>query len=192
MSKKVSANTIKNLTINKDEIIVFKKDDLELEINVKQYLPIQEKKELIELMNINSFDNKKYDNLLKDISYDILLTKYYTNINLPQDNSIAYNALKSCGLIDVIKSAIPECELEFINKNINSRIEEEKIKIEKDNQLSTVIKEFLDNLTNMLSNLSDKIPDLESTQKIIEDFKTLDIGKLEQLNKLKEFVDNKG
>ena len=182
MAKKVSTNTIKNLIVKNEEIVNFKNNENEIEIKIKKYLPISEKQELIELVCSNAFVDGKYDNLLKEIAYDILITKYYTNINLPQDNSIAYDALNSCGLIYLIINSIPVSEHNFLRSNIESKIEEEKNRINKENELAGVIKKAL-------STLIEKIPDMESIQKILGDFKDLDLGKLEQVNKLKEVIE---
>ena len=98
-------------------------------IEVKQYLPVEEKLNLISRVISMSIDDHSFCNPCKIEIFeliDIILT--YTNINVTdkqsEDIMKLYDLFISSGFADKIKENIPEEELGYIDNNIWSTIHE--------------------------------------------------------------------
>lgn len=102
---------VKNITIN------------EQDIEVKQYLPINDKLELISnVINLAADAN----NFMNPIKLKIFLTlemiEAYTNLNFTEkqkeDPAKIYDLLSSNGIIDTIFNAIPEAEVYYLQEGV--------------------------------------------------------------------------
>lgn len=127
MSKQVSSVTIRSFMKDTELVktITFK----EIKIEVKQYLSIAEKMDIIERVVLGSYEEieevKIFNSLLYDTIYNYLLAKFYTNLTLPDDKVLEmYDILKSTGLIEAIIEAIPDDEFDFLNSHVENRISE--------------------------------------------------------------------
>ena len=103
------------------EVIVLKHNDIEFE--VKQYLPIEEKLELISKVISNSADENNFYNAPKGYIFTVLgIVEYYTNINFTEkqleDPQKLYDLIVGNGLDILILNAIPVKEVMFIETNI--------------------------------------------------------------------------
>lgn len=121
---KVSFTSLTPIKKVEDKIIKIEDKD----IIVKQYLPVAEKAELIDYVIQSAFDQ---NGLLSPLRYELYFTigllRWYTNINFTETmlqnvekiyDSIVYNKLDQ-----VIKTAIPETELQQIEKMLLWAIE---------------------------------------------------------------------
>lgn len=111
-----------NELIVKDKIL----ENKEIEVNgqkvvIKTYLPIEEKYSLImDLINVVAQEDYHYLNTLQeDILITILIIKYYTNIDLNENQNMAeiYDLACTSGLWHKIEEAIPASELSFVVDN---------------------------------------------------------------------------
>jgi hypothetical protein len=107
--KKVN-NEVKNIQFN------------DVEIEVKQYLPIQDKLTIIGNAINNAADGNRFVNSAKLDMYTTLEVLYaYTDISFTdkqkEDSAKLYDLVISSGLIDEIYKAIPEQELNVIYTN---------------------------------------------------------------------------
>lgn len=172
MSKKVSTTSLRGLIKNPElktiETIKFG----ELEIEIKQYLPIEEKAMFVELVLQNSFNEDQYKPLISKITYDICLVKQYTNVNLTANNSEMFDLITETGLLETIKNNIPTTELEFLEKQCKLAILQHKLELKNSNNLGNVIKDFVKNITG-------NMPELLETLKIMNP---------ESLETLKSFI----
>ena len=103
------------------EVITLKYNDIESE--VKQYLPIEEKLELISKVISNSADENNFYNAPKGHIFTTLgIVEYYTNINFTEkqleDPQKLYDLIVGNGLDILILNAIPMTEITFIESNI--------------------------------------------------------------------------
>ena len=103
------------------EVVTLKYNDIEFE--VKQYLPIEEKLELISKVISNSADENNFYNAPKGHVFTTLgIVEYYTNINFTEkqleDPQKLYDLIVGNGLDILILNAIPEKEIMFIESNI--------------------------------------------------------------------------
>ena len=108
--KKVN-NEVKNIQFN------------DVEIEVKQYLPIQDKLTVIGNAINNAADGNRFVNPAKLDMYTTLEVLYaYADISFTEkqkeDSAKLYDLVISSGLIDEIYKAIPEQELNIIYTNV--------------------------------------------------------------------------
>ena len=116
---KISLNKL-GLKVN-DSTLIIKFNDQDIE--VKQYLPINEKLDLISTVINESADELKFYNVGKlEVFKLIEIIKHYTNINFTdkqlEDTTKLYDLLSSSGLGDEILAVIPETELNFIEDTL--------------------------------------------------------------------------
>lgn len=96
-------------------------------IEVKQYLPVNEKLGLIERVINLSQDENNFPNPIKiDVIGSIEMIAAYTNITFTEkqkeDIGKLYDLLEENGIIDKIMRAIPEVEYEFVSDGIDQTI----------------------------------------------------------------------
>lgn len=97
-------------------------------IEIKQYLPIQEKLELISNVINLSADENNFANPVKIDAYSILeIIEYYTNINFTEkqkeDPAKLYDLIISNNLAEIIIQSIPEKEYINLLDGINECVE---------------------------------------------------------------------
>ena len=90
-------------------------------IEVKSYLPVNEKLDLISWVINQSADDLKFYNVGKlDIFKRIAIAQHYTDITFTEkqlsDPAHLYDLLVSSGLMDEIKNVIPNGEIRWIDK----------------------------------------------------------------------------
>lgn len=115
-------NLVKNTSI---QILEWENQKLE----IKQYLPVKEKMELISRIVGFSMDDNVFINPCKiEIFKALQLILSYTNINLTdkqaEDTVKMYDLFVSSGFYGKVKELIPQSELDFINKGIIDTIHE--------------------------------------------------------------------
>lgn len=104
--------------------IKFKEQDIE----VKQYLPVNEKLDLISWVINQSADDLKFYNVGKlDIFKHIAIAQHYTDITFAEkqlsDPAHLYDLLVSSGLMDEIKNAIPNGEIWWIDDVLDDTVD---------------------------------------------------------------------
>ena len=94
-------------------------------IEVKQYLPVAEKSELITRVLNNSVDEDNgYYNLLKmDMHLALEIVYAYSNINFTEkqkeDSAKLYDMLNASKVLNLIIGLIPEGEFYYLNKTVH-------------------------------------------------------------------------
>lgn len=164
---------VKNFKDNVKETKTVKFGDVEFKIF--QYLPVIDKITIIKSCVDNSFDEEqKYDAALGDVSFNYYLAKFYTDLKVEDEVTKMYDILKSSGLMDCIIENIPKSEINFLKENIEDRLSEEFISIERENSFVNVVKKFL-------AEINGSIP------KGIEALENFDPSKLEVLKEMWNF-----
>lgn len=117
------------------------------EIEVKQYLPIEDKNALINITLQNAKENGIFNPLLVDAYFHLYLTILYTNINFTEkqkeEPTKLYDVLKSNGIIDKVIMHMNEDEYNNLLNYINQEIE--SLHSYK-NTIGSVIRDIIDNL----------------------------------------------
>lgn len=98
-------------------------------IEVRQYLPIREKLEILQnIVNKSLGDEARYPNEVKiDFYYALEMIYHYTNISFTEkqkeDEPKLYDMLKANGLISLILDAIPEAkEMKFYVNTVIGKV----------------------------------------------------------------------
>lgn len=91
----------------------------DIEIEIKQYLPIQTKLEIIGNAINNSMDGNRFYNKIKtEMCLELEIIYAYTNITFTdkqkEDTAKLYDMLESSGLINQVLNAIPVEELDTV------------------------------------------------------------------------------
>lgn len=119
----------------------------ESKIEVKQYLPIRDKIDLVDITLQKSREDRLYNPLKVNMYFHLNLIYLYTNISFTEkqreDEEKLYDLLDSNELIDLIVSNIPEFEY---NDLLNKTIE----KIENELQYNTTAAAIISKLINDL------------------------------------------
>lgn len=99
----------------------------ETKIEVKQYLPIEEKYSFLNIVLQNSLDNDIYHPVKVDMYFHLYLVYLYTNINFTdkqkEDESKLFDVLLTNGIIDSIITTMPEAEYNMLVNLLNQMIE---------------------------------------------------------------------
>ncbi len=96
-----------------------------IQVNVKQYLPLDRKTEVIsEIINRSSDDQGFYNTAKLSFNVDMELMKAYTDIEFDDgtDAKEVYDALTSNGFFEDLYDTIPQSELDFILENVERTI----------------------------------------------------------------------
>ena len=98
-------------------------------IEVKQYLPISDKIDLVDITLQKAIEGKLYNPLKVDMFFHLNLIYLYTNITFTEkqreDEYKLFDTLESNGFIDAIIAAIPEGEYDFLLNKIEEKIDNE-------------------------------------------------------------------
>ena len=120
----ISLETL-NLKINEEvKTLNFNEQNIE----VKQYLPVNDKLDLISWVINQSADDLKFYNIGKlDIFKHIAIAQHYTNITFTEeqlsDPARLYDLLATSGLMDAIKNAIPNGEIWWIDDVLDDTVD---------------------------------------------------------------------
>ena len=99
----------------------------ETKIEVKQYLPIEEKYSFLNIVLQNSLENDIYHPIKVDMYFHLYLVYLYTNINFTdkqkEDEGKIFDTLLTNGIIDGVITTIPETEYNMLVNLLNQMIE---------------------------------------------------------------------
>ena len=143
----------------KEEFNEVEFEGLSEKIKIKNYLSINEKITIIEIIVASSFIEdeetkiKKLNPVIKELLTDYYIVKSYSNLlddELEEDKTVIYDMLKQGGLIEYIYTMINSDEIDYVLDNIENRIEEEQKfidrKIENDKNIAVVVGKIFDRL----------------------------------------------
>lgn len=157
-----------------------------LEIEVKQYLPIEKKLELAYTIYNSCVNTDNGLLVVNENSMDIIkayfITQYYTNLTLPKDYFEGVDLLVSLGIYEVIKENIEDeiDRIEYIIANIKMQ---ELVKYEQENSIQYIIKD-------VLNQLIEKIPTADEAKKFVEEAsKKIENFNPDKLKFVKDFMD---
>ena len=148
----------------------------EVKIEVRQYLPLQKKLEVLtNIINASTDDNGFYNSAKIDFNQTLEIIFAYTNIKFTdkqkEDPMKLYDSFYSSGLVEKIFELIPESELNWFDKHI-------RISIDKIYEYRNSIYGILDALRNDYDGIN---LDVESIRE--------NLAKDDNMSFLKEVVD---
>lgn len=151
-----------------------------LDIEVKQYIPLSDKRTIVETIIHSSFVVDKetglnrFDRGLADVVWGVLIIRHYTNINNMKDSFQMYDIVKSNGILDAVENAIPIEESTTLTTMVRTRINEVFRLEEASLQVGYKIE-------GLLETLSDKVDDSLS---VLKDFDTEDLDAISNIIKI--------
>lgn len=117
------------------------------EIEVLQYLPIEDKYALISLTLQNSKEDNIYNELKLDMYFHLYLVYLYTNLSFTdkqrENENKIYDTLKSNGFIDKMLENLPEGEYSDLLIFLN---EQKNLNMEYGNTVAAIISKFINDL----------------------------------------------
>lgn len=151
-----------------------------LSISIKQFLPIQEKINLVASIFESSIDRSGDLHILDgnklDIAYKNLVINEYSNLTLPKNTLESYDMLCQSGLFDVVYDGIPLGERLLLENVLDNYIDAEKDEYDQRNtindrelRIENVIKDGIDGLLVELTRFIDKLPEKDEWGDIIKD-----------------------
>lgn len=92
-------------------------------IQIKQYLPMEDKVSLIEEVVSKSGETNFANPLKLDVFFHLALIEYYTNIGIDADKPLeSYDVLESNGVLEMVAKALPPSEynglLTFLDQTV--------------------------------------------------------------------------
>lgn len=107
------------LDLKKNQEVVELQVDDDVVVEVKQYLPVNDKLELVSTVVNTAVENGNIVNYGQlDVLFAINIIKAYTNINFTEkqleDVAKLYDLLVSSGFYEVVKNVIPTAETDYI------------------------------------------------------------------------------
>lgn len=116
----------KSLNLKRDDSIrVIKFDDKEIE--VKQYLPIEDKIDLVQIALQQAETDFGYNAMLVDVYFYLYIVYFYSNIQFTDEEKAnpleLFDILSSNGIISAVAATIPTDEFEDIKGYIDNQFE---------------------------------------------------------------------
>ena len=91
-------------------------------IEIKQYLPISDKKDLVQITLQKAEENGVYNEVLLDMYFALNIIYLYTNLTFTdkqrEDEAKLYDMLESNNIIDMVLAALPEGEYDQLKNYI--------------------------------------------------------------------------
>lgn len=116
-------------------------------IEVKQYLPISDKIDLVDITLQKSQEERLYNPLKVNMYFHLHLIYLYTNITFTdkqrEDEEKLYDILDSCGLINEVVAAIPENEYTDLLNKTAEKIDNE---LKYNTTTAAIISKFINDL----------------------------------------------
>jgi hypothetical protein len=150
--------SVKTLTVN------------DLEIEVKQYLPIEDKYDLVTITLQEAEDNGIYDPVKTELYFNLNIVYMYTNISFTEkqkyNESKLYDILESNEIINQVINLIPVYEYEKLYSFLQDAI---VYKMEYNNTTAAVLNKFINDLPKNAKIASDIVDnfDKEKYQEVI-------------------------
>ena len=166
---KVKVSDLRTLVKNEIEEL----DYNGLKIEIKKYLPVAQKLELVLSVYNSCIDEdnglKVVNGNSKEIALVYFITKYYVNVNLPKDIFEAYDILIESGLYNTIENVIYD-EVIRIEDMLDEVIAYEDEKYHQENQFVYVMKSFLQELISKVPTVDEAKDFMEMAKKEVDNF----------------------
>lgn len=117
------------------------------QIEIKQYLPIEDKIDLINISLQMAKENGIYNLIKLNMYFNLYIVYLYTNISFTdkqrEDEYKLYNTLLSTGLIDTIRKAISENENIILENYLNRQL---TCNLDYGNSFGSIMSKFINDL----------------------------------------------
>ena len=97
-----------------------------VKIEVLKYLPIEDKKDLIQIAMQKSYEDGLYNDILLDVYFHLNIIYLYTNLNITdkqkEDEFKLFDKINSGGLMNAILDAMDEDEYEYLRNSLEKSV----------------------------------------------------------------------
>lgn len=118
----------KNLNLTVDNTVI-KANFNNIDIEIKKYLPVSDKYDLIMIALQKAKVGNKYNSLLLDVFFHLNLVYLYTNLEFSEedreDELNIYDELWNSGFFEYFLSVLPETEYNFLFEALENILKEE-------------------------------------------------------------------
>lgn len=119
----------------------------DVEVKVLQYLPIEQKNDIIQLALQNSEENGTYNLLLLDMYFHLYICYLYTDIDFTEEEkanaSTTYDILLSTGVIEQVLAAMKKEEYDALYDTLMQTLE---ARMKYKSTIASVINSFIEQL----------------------------------------------
>lgn len=95
-------------------------------IEVLKYLPVEDKKDLVQITLQKSYEDGIYNDILLDVYFHLNIIYLYTNLNITakqkEDEFKLYDKIKSSGLLDVVLDGIDDAEYSYLYNSLEKAV----------------------------------------------------------------------
>ena len=142
------------------------------QFEVFQYLPIEDKYDLVMVTLQNCFENGIYNPIKKDMFFHLYIAYMYTDIAFTdkqkEDPEKVYNVLESNGILTEIINAIPEEEYNKLFEYMNETIE---LSMRYSTSMGAMVSSIIDDLPSKAQEAVDILNNFDPNQfKAVQDF----------------------
>ena len=96
-------------------------------IEVLKYLPIEDKKDLVQIAMQKSFEDGLYNNMLLDVYFHLNIVYLYSNLNITdrqkEDEFKLFDKLESSGLMDMILGNMDTDEYQYLYDSLERAVD---------------------------------------------------------------------
>ena len=149
-------------------------------IEVTQYLPFEDKYDLVMITLQKSFENNIYNPMKIDMYFHLYLIMMYTNIEFTEDDKAdlarLYDILESNGLIEQVVNLVPETEYNQLLSDITDIMNRQN---ESNKSIGGIINKFIADLPKQAEAMKDILDnfDPEKYQEVINFAKAANGGR---------------
>lgn len=119
----------------------------EVEVKVLQYLPIEQKNDIIQLTLQNSEENGVFNYLLLDMYFHLYICYLYTDIDFTEEEkenpANTFDVLTSTGVLNQVIATMNPDEYKALHQILDTSVEN---KIKYNNTLASVINSFVEQM----------------------------------------------
>lgn len=160
-------SSFEDLQLPTEEITQQVKINDTLILEVRKYLPIKEKEAVLDFVINNALDQTTgcFSPLRVNVYFALAICQWYGGIDINmEDVSHVYDALEMNGVVDLIRNAIPQDEIDFMEDLVEDTIAD----ISRYNSSAAGIinnmSDSAENLDEQLNNILDKIKSDDATK----------------------------
>lgn len=174
---------ISNIDLDKTKKVVFIYNDVSIELQVRQFLSLHERNEMVDFVADLCTVDGLYLPALYDFAWRVGCIEYFTNIKLPDDQIDIEKLASNDVLYEKIQANVPMMLFEGMRDAVIEQIEEKK-EVQKATIISLIAPDpmakladrvslFIDNLDSSLNNI-----DVAQIQQLVDRFDSIDKKKL--------------
>jgi len=167
-------------------------------LKIQERLPLEAKMQMVDdivsmVTDINENGMLEVVYKIKQFMFDVVVMRYFTNLNLPSDNSLEiYNLACKNDIVQYIYTYILSTEIEYIKDCVDNTIEQNKsLTNGLENVIDRGIKQFISTVEQISDKLTNVIPTEKGMKSIIKQIKSFDPEKATMVQDMVDTISGK-